>query len=278
MNLSHATLGAGLAILAATTTANAESHQNLGDFVVEALENTLMSGNASAVPDYFSPTYINHNPSVPDGPGPLAGLADKLQPMGGLQGDIVRVIVDGDTVALHSQWNNVGPAPLIGFDVFRVEDGMIVEHWDNLMPATGFNPSGRSQIDGQTEVTDLDKTEDNRALVVELITKGFINGEEINYADYIDPTKYFQHNSNIADGLEGLGAALQSGMSMTYNELHRTVAEGNFVLAMSDGTLNDTPTAFYDLFRLEGGLIVEHWDVIADMPDPNAETNASGKF
>ncbi|MEM6387079.1 MAG: nuclear transport factor 2 family protein, partial [Pseudomonadota bacterium] len=128
---------AGLAYVAMTTgAAFADSHQDLGDYVVEALTNTLMAGDADSVTDYFSPDYINHNPSVADGPEPLQGLASKLQPVGGLQGEIVRVIVDGDTVALHSRWDNAGPTPLIGFDVFRVADGMIVEHWDNLTPVT----------------------------------------------------------------------------------------------------------------------------------------------
>ena len=44
---------------------------------------------------------------------------------------------------------------MIGFDVFRVEDGKIAEHWDNLIPEQPKNPSGRSQIDGATEITDL---------------------------------------------------------------------------------------------------------------------------
>ncbi len=187
MNVLHATLTAGLCALPLAMPAGADSHQDLGAFVVEALNNTLMAGNASAIPDYFSPGYINHNPGVADGLEPLAGLADKLQPVGGLQGEIHRVIVDGSTVALHSTWTNVGPAPLVAFDVFRVEDGLIVEHWDNLTPATGLNPSGRSQTDGQTEVTDLDRTEENRALVIELITKAFINGENVDFARYINP-------------------------------------------------------------------------------------------
>ncbi|MEM9476772.1 MAG: nuclear transport factor 2 family protein [Pseudomonadota bacterium] len=278
MKFLQVTFAAALSTLAVTTTVEADGHSDLGAFVVEALENTLMAGDASRIVDYFSPNYINHNPSVADGPEPLAGLANKLQPVGGLQGEIVRVLVDGDTVALHSRWDNVGPTPMIAFDVFRVEDGLIVEHWDNLTPATGLNPSGRSQIDGETEVTDLDKTEENRALVNDLITRGFINGEQIDFATYINPDKYHQHNSMIADGLEGLGAAMQSGLSIKYDVVHRTVAQGNFVLTMSEGALNGTASAFYDLFRLEDGLIVEHWDVISDMPDPNAPTNASGKF
>ncbi len=50
------------------------------------------------------------------------------------------------------------------------------------------------------------------------------------------------------------------------------------MLTMSDGTLGPDAMAFYDLFRLEDGLIVEHWDVIAPMPKPDAPHNDSGKF
>ena len=56
------------------------------------------------------------------------------------------------------------------------------------------------------------------------------------------------------------------------------IGEGNFVLTMSEGTLGEDPTAFYDLFRIEDGLIVEHWDVIAPMPAADALHNEAGKF
>jgi len=56
------------------------------------------------------------------------------------------------------------------------------------------------------------------------------------------------------------------------------IGEGNFVLTMSEGTLGPDAMAFYDLFRLEDGLIVEHWDVIAPMPGPDAPHNEGGKF
>jgi predicted SnoaL-like aldol condensation-catalyzing enzyme len=53
------------------------------------------------------------------------------------------------------------------------------------------------------------------------------------------------------------------GIKMRYEEIGLVVAEGNFVLTGASGQLGGAPTAFYDLFRLEDGLIVEHWDVIA---------------
>lgn len=52
---------------------------------------------------------------------------------------------------------------MIAFDVFRVENGKIAEHWDNLILESAPNPSGHTQIDGATEITDIDKTEANKA-------------------------------------------------------------------------------------------------------------------
>jgi len=61
----------------------------------------------------------------------------------------------------HTNYNFFGPK--VGFDVFRFENGLIVEHWDNLdEKVTTNNPSGRSQLDGATQVTDLDKTEETK--------------------------------------------------------------------------------------------------------------------
>ncbi len=65
---------------------------------------------------------------------------------------------------------------------------------------------------------------------------------------------------------------------MRYDTLHRVIGEGNFVLAMSEGELAGEPTAFYDLFRVEDGKVVEHWDVIQTIPPQEEWQNENGKF
>ena len=171
---------------------------------------------------------------------------------------------------------------MIGFDVFRVENGKIAEHWDNLIEEQPVNPSGRSQVDGATEITDRDLTEENKAKVEDFLTRALINHEQIDFTQYINPANYLQHNPQVADGLDGFGAFMaemaKQGISMDYTEVHEVIGEGNFVLALSEGTLGEDATAFYDLFRMEDGLIVEHWDVIAPMPGPDAAQNEAGKF
>ena len=101
--------------------------------------------------------------------------------------------------------------------------------------------------------------------------------------NYINPKKYLQHNPAVADGLEGFGAAMEyfakNNLVMEYEKLHMVIGEGNFVLAVSEGKFGKgDATAFYDLFRLENGLIVEHWDVIASIPPKSEWKNENGKF
>jgi predicted SnoaL-like aldol condensation-catalyzing enzyme len=51
-----------------------------------------------------------------------------------------------------------------------------------------------------------------------------------------------------------------------YRTVHRILGEGNFVLAKSEGKWNGKTQAFYDLFPIENGKIVEHWDIIQEVP------------
>ncbi|UWQ98185.1 nuclear transport factor 2 family protein [Rhodobacteraceae bacterium S2214] len=262
-------------------TAIADSAENKA-FVLEALENTLLAGDVDAVDQYFATDIIQHNDMFANGIEAQKGVVGFLSGNGDFSAEYIRVIADDDIVAVHARYEGFGPDPVIGFDVFRVEDGKIAEHWDNLISEQPLNPSGRSQIDGATEITDLDQTEANKALVEDFLTKSLIEHAEVNITDYISPVTYIQHNPMVADGLEGFGAFMaemaQQGISMDYTKVHKVIGEGNFVLTMSEGTLGEDPTAFYDLFRVEDGLIVEHWDVIAPMPAADAAHNEAGKF
>lgn len=247
---------------------------------VTALLASIETGDSRPVA-YVNPTkYIQHNLAVGDG---LEGFGAVLQqlPKGSAKVNTVRAFQDGDYVFTHTDYNFFGPK--IGFDIFRYENGKIVEHWDNLQekPAKA-NPSGRSMIDGSTQVRDLNQTQENKALVQAFVQDILVGGKIEKLASYFDGDNYIQHNPHIADGLSGLGAALESmakqGISMKYDRIHKVLGEGNFVLVVSEGQFANKPTSFYDLFRVENGKIAEHWDTIETIP-PKAEwANMNGKF
>ncbi len=230
---------------------------------------------------YINPNkYIQHNLGVADG---LAGFGQVLQalPPNSAKAQTVRAFQDGDFVFTHTNYNFFGPK--IGFDIFRFEDGLIVEHWDNLQETPeSLNPSGHSMIDGNTEIKDLGKTEANKTLVKNFLEDILINGQMDKIGKYFDGDKYIQHNPQIADGLSGLGYALEymasQGLVMKFDKVHKVLGEGNFVLAVSEGSFGGEPTSFYDLFRIENGKIAEHWDVIEPIAAQETWKNNNGKF
>jgi len=247
---------------------------------VVALLNSFNTGDQTPI-SYINPNkYIQHNLAVGDG---LEGFGAVMQhaPPQGFKANVIRAFEDGDYVFTHTEYDFFGPKA--AFDVFRFEDGKIVEHWDNLLEVQKPNPSGRTQFDGAVEVTDLDKTDSNKNTVNEFIEKVLLNHEMDKVATYINPTNYIQHNPSVADGLDGFGAAMkyfaENGLVMEYTKLHKVLGQGNFVLTMSEGKFGSGEhTAFYDLFRLENGQIVEHWDVISPIPPQSEWKNNNGKF
>ena len=245
-----------------------------------ALLESLETGAQEPVA-YINPNkYIQHNLDVGDG---LEGFGAVMQhkPEGGFKAKVVRAFEDGDFVFTHTEYDFFGPK--VGFDVFRFEDGLIVEHWDNLIEVMPANPSGRTQLDGPTASIDLEKTEANKQLVANFVDDVLVNGKGDKLTDYVSTTTYLQHNPQIADGLDGLGAALQyfaeNNLVMQYDKVHKVLGEGNFVLTMSEGLFGKGDhTAFYDLFRVEDGKIVEHWDIVATIPPESEWKNSNGKF
>jgi predicted SnoaL-like aldol condensation-catalyzing enzyme len=247
---------------------------------VVALLKSIETGAAGPVAVVNPAQYTQHNLAVADG---LAGFGALLQqlPQGSARVHTVRVFQDGDFVFAHTDYDFFGPK--IGFDVFRFQDGKIVEHWDNLQekPAAA-NPSGHTMTDGPTEAVDLPRTEANKTLVRGFVDDVLVNGRLDTLARYIDADRYTQHNPQIGDGLAGLGAALdamaKAGITMKYDRIHRVLGEGNFVLVCSEGAFAGKPTAYYDLFRVADGRIVEHWDTIETIPARAEWKNQNGKF
>lgn len=249
---------------------------------VVALLNSFNTGDQTPI-SYINPEkYIQHNLAVGDG---LAGFGEVMKnaPEGGFKANVIRAFQDGDYVFTHTEYDFFGPKA--AFDIFRFENGQIVEHWDNLSEVTPPNPSGRTQFDGETVISAIEKTDTNKKIVEGLMTDIFLNGQMDKLTTYINPNKYIQHNSAVADGLDGLGAALkffaENNMVMVYEKVHLVLGEGNFVLSVSEGKFGNAPgdhVAFYDLFRIEEGQIVEHWDVIETIPAQSEWKNENGKF
>ena len=99
----------------------------------------------------------------------------------------------------------------------------------------------------------------------------------------MDTEGYTEHNPHIADGLSALRSALSKPAPdgerlIQYKKMHRLLAEGNFLLCVSEGYRNGVHSSFYDLFRLANGKLVEHWDTTEAIPPRSEWLNDNGKF
>lgn len=101
-------------------------------FVRDFMETVWNQGRTEDAARYVADGLVQHNPNLPDGREALTGLIDLLRGrMPALRFEIRRIAADGDLVFVHSHFT---PAPAEGgqavVDIFRVENGLIAEHWD----------------------------------------------------------------------------------------------------------------------------------------------------
>lgn len=243
---------------------------------IRTLLKGLETGDPNATKVIHPETYIQHNPQTQTGREGLAALFARLaktEP----RVNLVRAFSDGDYVFGHTEYDF--STRRIGFEVFRFEGAFAVEHWDNIQPRLGPNTAGHSMVDGPTQAVDLSATEANRALVRAFAETVLIGGEHAAVCTYVSSERYTEHDPHGSDGAAALQACLvDNPQALQHLRLHRVLAQGNFVLAVLEGTRGGTPTAFYELYRLHEGQIVEHWNTAEAVAPPEQWQHKNGKF
>jgi len=253
--------------------------ETVGTFLGAAIQNDPKTMRELANADY-----IQHNPFIPTGLEPFIEMLPILQENGTLAKNI-RMFQDGNYVFMHNEWSNAKPFgadEMVSFDIIRLdENGKVAEHWDAMIPVAKETASGRTQTDGPTTSKDLDKTAENKALAKALVEDILMGKDPNKITEYISAEQYHQHNPDIKDGLTGIVEAVEYLTSQNnmfkYTKVHKVLGEGNFVLTISEGEWNGTTNVFYDLFRMEDGKAVEHWDVIQPIPTEGLANN-NGMF
>ena len=119
--------------------------------------------------------------------------------------------------------------------------------------------------------------EANKKIVVDFYEKGLNQKDYDAAAKYFGP-RYVQHNPGAANGPEGfkrLVGFLKEKFPTSRNEIKRVIAEGDLVVlhVHSKRSPDDRGRAIVDIFKVENGKIVEHWDVIQDVPEKSANDN-----
>jgi len=120
--------------------------------------------------------------------------------------------------------------------------------------------------------------ETNRQVVLEFYEKG-LNQKDADAALKYVGGRYIQHNPNAADGPDGFRkfiAFLRDKAPHSHSEIKKSFVDGDFVILhvhsiREPGTRGN---AIIDIFKLEQGKIVEHWDTVQPIPETSANTNS----
>jgi predicted SnoaL-like aldol condensation-catalyzing enzyme len=121
------------------------------------------------------------------------------------------------------------------------------------------------------------KEEANKAAVIAFYDKG-LNQKDFEAASKYFGPKYVQHNPTAQDGIEGFKAFvefLKDKFPDAHSEITQSFADGDYVILhvhsiREKGTRGN---AIVDIFRLDSGKIVEHWDAVQPIPEKSANTN-----
>lgn len=229
------------------------SEANRG-IVATALDELFVDKDLSAIDRYWAEPYDQHNPAAASGVEPFRNLMSSFVTSPSFEYERVRTLGECDLVIVQGIYSATG----IIFDLFRLRDGKLVEHWDS-------DSNQASESGGPTAIEDVALTASNRALVLDFIERVLIEDEHADAPDYLD-ADYVEHRAVSATGPQGFLEYVEEE-AIHYVKVHHVIADGNFVFTLSEGELGGEPYGFYDLFRLEDGAIVEHWDSRRVVPE-----------
>ncbi len=239
----------------------------------------IRDGNyAAAINTYAGDRYTQHSTPVRDGKeGFIEFFAEFVERNPTRDIQIIRGFEDGPYVFLHVvQILDGGRYRYVTADIFDTDDGAkLIEHWDIIEQLRDPTERGRSQVDGPTEVSDLDKTDANKQLVTRFADEVLLAGAFGRLSEFM-VSDYAEHNPDVGDGVAALhDFATETGMR--YIELHKIVGSGNLVAMLAEAELAGKRRAVIDLFRVADGMIVEHWNVAEEITPEDTWVN-SGKF
>lgn len=214
---------------------NAEENKRL---VLDFYHAYGIEKDADKCAKFFGDKYIQHNPHVQDGVEHFLRFVrfrKEHYPEG--RNNVMMAIADEDKVMLHVHSVLTPGEPGRNLvDTFRVEDGKVVEHWDVIqdVEVLKFPPltdNGLFNQLGDGILTDLDKTDENRALVTEFYNTYGIEKDADKCAKFFGD-KYIQHNPHVQDGVEHFLRFVRfrrEHFPEGKNMIKLTVAQGNLV-------------------------------------------------
>ena len=228
--------------------------------------------------------------------GDVSSILPEIQ--GHCNFEIVRMIADDSVVFVQSLVRStVPPQNFVAIDYFVFASDGILKHWTMMSRCDDSDPDATIELGGETKITDLKKTEENKKLVTDFARLLYVEYKHSTLPNFFDNGKLLQHHPTLKNTFH---AYMEEVQPMPYNPTDSdeiplkinvnplpAVAEGNFVLVAHILTyeLVYHPYDFYafELFRVENGKIVELWDsyfvdFLEELSDEYIEDEVEGRF
>ncbi len=240
---------------------------------------TMLQGIGSGDPDlatkYIHPKkYVEHNPRSADGADGLREYIGQLS-RGKSHLKAVRTFQDGPYVFTQAE-GQVSDQNIF-FDIFRFEDGLIVEHWTFSAKAGLPNQSGHTQTDGPTKARHLEDTEKNKAFMRGYYQTFHISGDHSQSDQYFTRDLMVRHEPGVRDGVTEFLRDVEVLMRhRTIDEIKLLLGQGDFVFIAARGTHEGDPCVYIDLYRVEDEKVVEHWGFPEKVPPQEERKNHNG--
>ncbi|MBM7412291.1 putative SnoaL-like aldol condensation-catalyzing enzyme [Clavibacter michiganensis] len=233
------------------------------------------AANAAAIAT-IAPDATANGTGAKAGPGGfLDEFASAHQRVPGAQAVVKHIAADGDLVAVHYQITSKPDDERTGeaaVDLFRLADGKVTAVWSFHQPVPQGTPaSGNTNTmfsdlyQGEADAPELTEQQEeaNRQLAVGAYDTLFRDHDASVLDRSFDPA-YLQHNTVAANGTAALKAFFSGGAQFPAQQSVISIADDDLVWTFSQpvGAKADDPFLAADIFRVDGGLIREHWDVV----------------
>ena len=238
-----------------------------------------------------APRYIQHSPDLADGWKPVwdllakrpAGFSSRATDWMGPKG----MLDNGHYLVMLREVNRGdGTPPSKIVDIMLFDDnGKYAEHWDIRQALSDKTASGRSETEpadvfAKDPVSYSEEIEkENVKTAAAFLQLAFNDGKLGEALDRYVAKDYVQHNPLIADGTAPVKAIFEAGgIPPLKYDIELILAQNDIVVVFSKVEAMGKQSAVVDILRIRDGVLVEHWDVVQEVPSAEEMPHTNGMF